>query len=235
MDSPTNFRIGMDGKWTLEDLYKFPHTFQQAYYFWNAIGTEHEGDIRRINLAFSLLPWQGGYSAVNFFEQLKFSVPRRDRPNVLAIHYESPGWLDLSLIIAGALALSRVVKSIAATLDQCNATYGAIYKGMQDRKLLRIRTEREALKLEKEQLEYIVSSARKLSNVLGFASVKDINDRTGNPYTTLKILMAVYRRVRQLAQYERQGKAVFPDTPPALPASSASSPKRKNATRKRLS
>jgi hypothetical protein len=193
------------------DLYRFPRAFQQAYYFWEAIVADHEDDtLERINRTFAVLPWQGGYSAVSFFEHLKYAVPHRNRPRIVSIHYGSPGWFELSLFIAAALSLSRVVRSIAATIDQCNATYRGIYEGMQARKLLRISTEREALRLEKEQLDFLIASARELSSVLGLSSPKAINERTDNPYITLKILMAVYHRVRTLAEFERRGKAHFP-------------------------
>jgi hypothetical protein len=234
MDSPSNFRISIEREWTLEDLYKFPRAFQQAYYFWDAISAEHDDDAaERIDRAFSILPWQGGYSAVVFFEQLKFSVPRRERPTITSIHYESPGWLELSLYITAALSLSRVVRSIALTIDQCNATYGNIYKGMQERKLLRISTERAAIKLETEQLQFIAVSARKLSQMLQFVSPEEITRKTKSTYSTLKILMAVYRRVRLLAEYQRRGKALFPDSSSVLvpPASSA---RERKAARKRI-
>jgi hypothetical protein len=112
MDSSSNFRISIDGEWMLEDLYKFPRAFQQAYYFWDAISADYDEDTTdRVNRAFSVFPWQGGYSAVGFFEQLKFIVPRGQRPKITSIRYESPGWLDLSLCITAALSLSRVVRS----------------------------------------------------------------------------------------------------------------------------
>jgi hypothetical protein len=53
-----------------------------------------------------------------------------------------------------------------------------------------------------------------MSKILGFEDIKQLNERTGNPYISLKILLSLYRRVRTLAGYERDGRAGFPDTPP---------------------
>jgi len=141
--------------------------------------------------------------------------------------------LELSLYITAALSLSRVVRSIALTIDQCNTTYGNIYQGMQERKLLKIRTEHEALKLESEQLNFIFTSTRQLSQMLGFASPKEINKKTNNPYSTLKILMAVYRLLRLLAEYELRGKATFPSKRTPLPPLSSAAPKTKPARKRR--
>jgi hypothetical protein len=225
MSKQASFRIGLDRQWTLDDLYRFPRAFQQVYFFWNALEVkEDDAEFDRIMHTFSSLPWQGGYSAVNFFEHLKYVVPRRDRPAITSIHYSSPGALELALIVPAALALSRVVKSIAFTIDHCNTIYANIYKGMQDRKLLRIKTELEVAKLEKEKSDFVEASVRQMGRVLRIAP-NAINNRTGHPYVSLKILMAVYRRVRLLADYERRGKAAFP-------ADASEQPLPKSSTRK---
>jgi hypothetical protein len=80
---------------------------------------------------------------------------------------------------------------------------------MQDRKLLRLKTELEVAKLEKKKSDFVDASVRQLGGVLRIAP-NAINNRTAHPYVSLKILMAVYRRVRLLADYERRGKAAFP-------------------------
>jgi hypothetical protein len=50
------FSIGLDRKWTLEDLYRFPRAFQQAYFFWNALEIKEEyPEFDRITHAFSTL------------------------------------------------------------------------------------------------------------------------------------------------------------------------------------
>jgi hypothetical protein len=39
-----------------------------------------------------------------------------------------------------------------------------------------------------------------------------LNKLTGNPISTLKILLSYYRRIRTLSEYVAKGKANFPDS-----------------------
>jgi hypothetical protein len=103
MGEEGTYRILLDDEWTLEDLYQFSHTYEQVYFFFDAIGQEltdvaHERIIR----AFEAFPWRGGYSAVNFYNQLSYTVARRRRLRIVAIKKTSPGFLDLALILVTA-------------------------------------------------------------------------------------------------------------------------------------
>jgi hypothetical protein len=87
-----SYTILMDGRWTLDDLYKFSHTYEQAYFALDAIvPSETEADNDRIERAFRAFPWRGGYSAVNFYNQLRYATPVGARPKIVSIQYASPG------------------------------------------------------------------------------------------------------------------------------------------------
>lgn len=138
------YRILLNEDWSLEDLYVFPRAYEQVYFFYTSLNSEiDEEQSDRIARAYRSMPWQGGYSAVNFFNQLKYATPRLGRPRIIAIQKSSPGYLDLGLWLFGATQVARVVRSIAATIDKCNETYGDIYSGMQERKLLRLKVDHE--------------------------------------------------------------------------------------------
>ncbi|HWD26627.1 MAG TPA: hypothetical protein VG387_05655, partial [Rhizomicrobium sp.] len=65
------FKIGLDGDWSLEDLYVFPRAFEQVYFAMYSLSTElGEFQAERVQRAYEIFPWQGGYSAVNFYNQL---------------------------------------------------------------------------------------------------------------------------------------------------------------------
>jgi hypothetical protein len=78
---------------------------------------------------------------------------------------------------------------------------------MQQRKLMRIKIEREALRLRKEEVQFIEVCAKEMAKALGFKNLHEMNNRTGHPYITLKILLSLFRRVRTLVEYEIDGKA----------------------------
>lgn len=205
------YSINIDGDWELSDLYIFPRTFEQSYYlFYSLLPGHDEVDAERIEHAYSTFPWQGGYSAANFYNQLRFIVPRRQRPELVSINYSSPGLMELGLILGVAVMVGRIVKAVASSINECNSTYSNIIKGMQERKIMRIETRRRSLHLRQEEIQYVERSVQSMARILGFDNVKEINERTGNPYISLKILLSLYRRVRTLAEYERKGKATFP-------------------------
>jgi hypothetical protein len=204
------YRIQIQGEWTLEDLYVFPRAYAQVYFLTQSLF--RSGDERwneRLAHAYRSFPWQGGYSAVNFYNELKFLLPPRERPQVVSIRYESPGWIELGLVVAGALAVEKFVKSVSRSVGDAHDTYHQIVKGLSERKLLRLEVKRKELDFKKTELEYIKSCAATTAELLGLPSANAIDEKTGHPYLTLKILLSLYRRVKTLSDYERKGKATF--------------------------
>jgi len=145
------------------------------------------------------------------------ATPRELRPKIIAIAKSSPGYFDLGLWLAAATSLALIVRKIASAIDTANTTYHNIYKGMRERKLLRIETERKSLVLEGERLQFVEASSRQLAQILGFSSPTELDKLTGSRYVTLKILMSVYRRVRRLCEYENSGKAHLGETAIPVP------------------
>ena len=204
------YKIQMHGEWTLEDLYLLPHVYSQVYALLYALNMPLEDDKEeQLYAAFTAYPWRGGYSAVNFYSYLQNLVPRPDRPKVVSIQYGSPGLLELGLVVGIAISIGYLVKNFSRVIIDLHAVYNDIYKGLQDRKLMRIEVKRRELALETEQLQFINDASQRLSEMMGFKNVEQINRLTGNPLATLKILLSFYRRIRTLAGYEEEKKAKF--------------------------
>lgn len=214
------YRILLDGRWSLEDLYVFPRTYEQAYFLVGALllPTGDQTIDERITHAFQVFPWQGGYSAVGFYEQLKYITPRAERPSIRSIEYSSPGWLELgTLLIASAITLSHIVNHVTSAIDKCNATYNQIYRDAQKRKLLGLKIKRRSQAIIREETEFLLDSCEKLANMMGSIDPSTIHSRTNDSRISLKILMSFYRRVRTLANYQVAGRATFADDPNATP------------------
>lgn len=209
-DDYGTFIVHIDRRWSLEDLYIFPRAFEQVYFALEAIlpspGEEVEN---RIDRAFRAFPWRGGYSAVNFYNRLKYATPAAKRPRVESIQYASPGWLELYLALGLAVTLGHTVRSVAKTLDRCNATYNGIMRDMLQRKLLRIEVERARIGLSRDEFQLVEEYSDMMAKVLQIRSADAIHERTRNPLVSLKILLSIYRRVRTLAEYQIRGKADF--------------------------
>jgi hypothetical protein len=201
------YQLPIGGKWTLEDLYVFPRLYEQCYFMYLALqpdSAEFEDD--RVLNAYEVFPWQGGYSAVDFYNQLKWAVPRKRRPRVTRIRYSSPGLIELgSLSIVVALVIEKVVRNICNSAKEISGTYTAVYRDMQKRKLLRIKTETEMRKLTRAENRAIETHAESIAAILD-VNLGVLNERTGSSYKSLKILLSLFRRVRLLCGFQKNGK-----------------------------
>ena len=203
-----NYKINIDKRWSLEDLYVFSRTYEQVYFLAYSLLPELPDDVvDRISRAYHTYPWQGGYSAVNFYNQLKYSVPIAQRPNVVSIRYASPGYLELGLLLGVAFSVSKLVKYVAGSIKEINLVYNEIMSDLQKRKLLRLEVKQKGLELSRSQLHFIEEHAESMAKLLMFKGHSEITDRTGHPFITLKILLSYYRRLRKLAEYQSKGKA----------------------------
>ena len=203
----SNYRIGIDGRWDLEDLYIFPRNYEQVYFLVFSLLPHEDEDIQeRIKYAYSGFPWRGGYSAVNFYNNLKYTTPRLHRPQVISIQYASPGWIELRLIQFVARTVEGIIKSIATSIIEANRVYNEIHKGLSERKLLRIDVKKKELELEMMHADYIEKSANTMARLVGLRDVSQMHEKTGSPLKTLKILLSLYRRIRTLAEYQNKGK-----------------------------
>jgi hypothetical protein len=210
MPETETYTIRLGGEWLLEDLYQFPRTFEQVYFaVYSLDPTLEEIEADKITRIYRAFPWQGGYSAVNFYNDLKYLTPKRQRPKVISIEYSSPGSMELALFVLIALQVENIVKSACKSMTHINKLYGDIVKGMQQRELMRLKIQIQQVKLKKEEAEFIEKSAKAMSRALGFSNVAELNKRTGHPYITLKILLSLFRRVRVLAEYQNKGKATL--------------------------
>ncbi len=127
-----------------------------------------------------------------------------------------------------------LVNIIAGTIKSANHAYTDVVKGMQQRKLMRLKGKEAVLKLRQSELDFIAENAETMGRVLGITDVSSIHARTGNPYITLKILLSLFRRVRTLAEYQLQGKADFVDQQHnPTPTSVQDSPRRPKPRRRR--
>ena|ERR1700722_16332614 len=203
-----SYRIEIDKKWSLEDLYVFSRTYEQIYFLaYSMLPQLPDAAVDRVSHAYRVFPWRGGYSAVNFYNQLKYAVPIAERPEVRAIRYESPGYIELGLLITVATSISVLVKQVAGTIERINSVYNTIISDLQQRKLLRLEVKKKELELTAEENRAIEEHANMMARLLGFESHLQITQRTGHPFITLKILLSYYRQIKKLADFQSKGKA----------------------------
>jgi len=109
--------------------------------------------------------------------------------------------------VAIASNIERLVEASSKSGKHLNSLYREIYKGLHQRRLMRIKVRRQEIALRRDQIRFAQESAKELSRLMDFKHLEELDLLTRNPLGTLKILLSVYRRLRALAKYEKKGKA----------------------------
>jgi len=203
-------QIGIDGRWSLEELSDATKDYVQLYGFAYSLIPDLPSARRgEVDYIYGKFPWRGGYSTVNFFNQLFHKIPPRLRPEVQRIQYASPGFIELSevLIVAGTVA--AIVGTVCKSIRTVHDLYRSIQKASVEHKLSKINLTQEELKLKKQQIEFCEESSKKLAKAIGLTEAQErlIDEKVrGNPVMKLKILLSVFRRVEPLARKQAEGK-----------------------------
>jgi hypothetical protein len=155
---------------------------------------------------FTRHPWKGGFSTINWFSDLYYVIPPKDRPQVLSMQYASPGWIDLGLFVGAAVSIRAMLIAISSAVRHVNETYNQIQKGIHERKLNKLKLKETELKLDREDMSFVIESCEQMAKLMGFKHLKQLHERTKNPYVSLKMLLAFYRRLRDLKEFEEKGK-----------------------------
>ncbi|MCS5514618.1 hypothetical protein NWF32_00050 [Pseudomonas qingdaonensis] len=109
----------LDKEWTLEELGEVSSKYNQLYAFAYSLLPNLSASHRlHVITAYANLPWQGGYSTVNFFHHVFRLIPSGDQPQVTQITYASPGFIELAALIPACWAVSRIVTALANAIGQ---------------------------------------------------------------------------------------------------------------------
>jgi hypothetical protein len=208
------YRVLMDERWALEDLYGFPHTYSQAHAFIYHFDSTQELDRRivdRISRTFNEYPWRGGFSYVNLYTVLSNHIPNNHRPTIQSIQYASPGWIDLLINPDVAIQVAQSVGVLLGTGVTAAESFKQIDRARLDIARRRREQKREYAALTAAEAKELNEMAEELAKNLGFSSLNELQERAGDPDTALKVLMAHYRRMRTLGDYVESGKVMLPE------------------------
>lgn len=209
--------LRLDGSWGLEELSDTVKDYIQLYGF--AYSLDPDLPVARrdeVKYIYDKFPWRGGYSTVNFFNQLFHKIPQQLRPEVKRIQYASPGFIELTEIVYVALTVATLVKTVCSSIDTAHDTYRKIQKGSFEHNLSKIVLASKELELTKKQIAFCENSSKSVAQLIGLTDTQKqlIEKRVqDNPVMKLKMLLSVYRRIHSLAkkQYERKLKITGDD------------------------
>lgn len=208
------YRVEMDGRWHLKDLYEFPHAFTQVYAFTYCFDSElSPRNAERINYALENYPWGGGYSIVNIYQVLQNQVEHEHRPRIVEIRYASPGWIDLLLILNPAVQVAASVAGVAGSLAAAAKSLSALQKKLYEIRAEARKAHIERIQLTRTEIKELQGLTQDLADFIGFTRLEELNERTGSIEVTAKLVSAQYRRLKTLAEYALKGKAFLPVQP----------------------
>ena len=203
--------LRLEGTWTLAEFAELCKTYEQIYNTLFLLNPSlqtafDELQLERLEYIYRAFPWKGGYSAVNFYNSQAYLIPTPLRPAVRRISFESPGMMELGIVVVAAASVRRIVKSITASGSDVNGLYHDIYKGMHERRLMKIDAKRQELALARDQLEFADEAQERLAKAIGFNESSSIKELAGNPVAALKITLSLFRRARDLSEVEQKGR-----------------------------
>lgn len=203
-------QLELDGRWSLEELADATKDYIQLYGFaYSLIPNLPSARQEEVDYIYGKFPWRGGYSTVNFFNQLFHKIPPKLRPEVQRIQYASPGFIELAELLAVAGIVAAIIQTVCKSIKTVHDLYRSIQKASVDHELSKINLGKENLELKQRQINFCEESAKKLVEAFGLTETQEklIDQKVrGNPVMKLKILLSVFRRVEPLAKKQAEGK-----------------------------
>lgn len=196
--------IGLDEKWSLEDFSVFSKQYIQIYGFFYGLRLVEEANF---NMEFERMPWLGGGSVLNFFLAMKGHVHPDLLPNVHRIQYASPGVIELSAVIEVAADIRNVVFAICTSLMTISTACHIIHKQYIERQLAQKKMAQVDREEDKNFVRNSVIELHKRLNLSPRQVMSLAKITKGDQLVELKMLMAMYRRAKPIADLQLQNKA----------------------------
>lgn len=151
-------------------------------------------------------PWRGGYSSMHFFKEVLGQVRSNVRPRVEAVQWSSPGFVQIRAERSVGRLVAEVVHRVVANIDRA----GAILARLEN--YIRVEELNHAGRptLSREQSATLRNYARQLQQVMVVPTWEWIDSLSSDAFETAKIVMAIYRRISDLAWYVHDGSIELP-------------------------
>ena len=183
---------------------QFSNVLDDAYSFLFSLTANVGIDRTKLKMLYAQYPWRGGYSAVNFFEQLGLLVPFSLRPAVDRMQKASPGYIDLSLHKPTSKLLVELVSGIGNRTGKEQSAYEEVRRALSEHKWLGKSS--EEARLDANDIAFLKTQIAKMATALRLDShTAQINELAQyDPLSAVKILLSVHRRLKELADYMRR-------------------------------
>ena len=199
--SEDSYSILVEGNWSVNDLAGIPDTFEKVYSFLYGLNVLH----RHANTS---LPWRGGFSAMHYFKDASKQIPSEHRPSVLAIQVASPGFMKFKLHGDTAREVNQCISDFKNNNVNMSRAYGDLERYIRDNDLNEkkeaVTEPRAPIQWEKHN-GFLQEKTIEILKEFTAVSEPDFFKSCSRPFEAAKIAMAVYRIVRELNKYEKDG------------------------------
>jgi len=181
-----------DDNWEIEPMRDFVRLFKQAYDFTSSLNNSVIGSI-------APLPFQGGFSAMHFFERIAGAVPRDKRLTTELIQFASPGIVkfgasgdEIKLLLDSLNHYKNNKKNIDKAYREI---FGLIRNGGFNR------MDPDTAKSLFAESDEMVGAAQDLIGVLGYEDQEARVAANRTKFEVIKIFMAQYTRLRDILKH----------------------------------
>jgi hypothetical protein len=211
--SDTTTRLLIDGEWDMPDLGLFYNRYSDVYYF-VAVTDQYadenvELDRRKKTLdAFQDCLFKGGFSYVNFYDDLGGNVSRSERLNIDKIKYESPGYVTIHGDQHYFDSLMKLIKRFLANRETAKQKYSELHNYLSKGKFLALTA--SSFVNDDSTASYIMSKTIEFADILGVPQLNVIQKLvSGNSLAFAKIILSFHRRLEDTSKYFAQGRIAF--------------------------
>lgn len=202
-------RFEVAGAWAMREFSKFHHAVSDLYALSRSIelfmDDQIEVDRKRKIMTSFVKPWQGGGSYFGFYRSLAKAGGREYQPDIKAIQWASPGYIDVFGDEETFDRLLNLIEHFGTKRREIARRYEELWSFLREANYL----ERGSGRLDKKSLTAttINERAKLLSASLGLSSYRTLKKMASNdPVIAAKVLLATKRRVETLFDFFAQGR-----------------------------
>lgn len=187
----------LDGDWNTQELAELYRRVRDTH----ALIYLHSEDTKT---KFRPAPFKGGFSTINFYQQIKGYIPAKARVSERAIHYSSPGFVAFRGDVVTLGLLRDVLNTVRENEDALGEENRALSRFLRDEGL----NEEDASATAEQETEMAKHAAAMLA-LIGRPDWEWLKSKSPSIWQATKIVRAHYRRLKDLLRFEEQGRCVL--------------------------
>lgn len=187
----------LDGDWNTQELAELYRRVRDTH----ALIYLYSEDTKT---KFRPAPFKGGFSTINFYQQIKGYIPAKARVSERAIHYSSPGFVAFRGDVVTLGILRNVLDTVRENADALSEQNRELSRYLRDQGL-----NEEDVSATTEQESEMAKHAEAMLLLIGRPDWAWLTSKSPSIFQATKIVRAHYRRLKDLLKFEEQGRCVL--------------------------